>query len=913
MSFLSSIASKFGKPDEGGIGDDNSAVAAKDDNPYIAGPVVAARNAYDAMYSAVRWMVEGKRKSLKTIDAGLREWEREIDRIARQYEDLLKKIDNLAKNAEATFTLDLAREAWEIIQDSPELRRYMGEANYWYLHDTLGLLATQTGSVSAEISEGIKSALKAVVMAILSATDGLLQVESYYGRIAQYWGGLYQKMVPLPLTDSICPQVTCAYYYKPTHVTERDGYVLDNPVPGSGFSPIPLPLPNIETAGQYGLPSAFPDYQDPATWYVDGVNGTPWYAPTSMDLFWRSLNYWGSSYRDAVPPLVGIVYGQRDYTAREDGEHPLIVGKTFAQLDTSLTAISGGNTASSKISDILGEVFTEDVVPYLNEWQEAYEAMRDIVFNWAATNGINSVTDLYYATVGNTRALFALKAYLDSSADYRTARERLIGAWNGMVNASGTGSYAVFYKECLRVLQEVAHATGDLKGETVYAMPVPMALSTDPVVSVVDGVTLAAPQSPDMYGLRGMVTVTGWAASPTADYSDVFGVGRFILPAVQGFVMFPQDYTPAMYSDALWYPVAYMRQLSVLTNNVDIGVGEATATGESEILRYSYGTAWNASDTVGTPPLALSDPDACGVADPAIVGDRYMFCNLLFPDGVIVSDGSMSDAPDTFVTIYRKYATAYMASEELADEVGYSIREGRQVLFPCFGVYGEWLGMYSWEFREMPSSTFVATYARCRSGSDLYYEKAKPSHVVFRHSRYYSDTRSMSMTIYHEAIAHSERSAGEERYDFYVFPMESVSIGTHRDGDIDLGSLWPVNVTKDGVGYRYITMRNSIPKCPKYVDPEMWSFIDLVHELYFLAQSLSGLCADNGQRMKDLEDMLSAFGLEPPEFIGQLPADNGKHADYKFTIFQQYADRLRQALDNVYSLRDKIFRATENW
>ena len=184
---------------------------------------------------------------------------------------------------------------------------------------------------------------------------------------------------------------------------------------------------------------------------------------------------------------------------------------------------------------------------------------------------------------------------------------------------------------------------------------------------------------------------------------------------------------------------------------------------------------------------------------------------------------------------------------------------------------------------------------------------------MFRHSRYYSDSRSLSYTVYHEALAESTRAAGEESYRFLGFPTESVSIGTHTEGDYDLGSLWPVNVTVDGVGYRYITMRNAIPRCPKYVDPELWSFMDLVHELYFLAQNLSGMCADNGQRMKDLEDILSDFGLEPPEFIGQLPANNGEHVDYKFTIFQQYADRLKQALTNVYSLRDKIFRATENW
>lgn len=901
MSFLSSLASKFGKTDEGGIGDDNSAIAAMDDNPYLAGPVFAARNAYDAMYSAVRWMAEGKRKSLETIDSWLREWEREIDRIVKQYEELLKKINDIAASAEATFTLDLAKEAWETIQDAPELRRYMGEANYWYLHDTLGLLATQTGSMTAELMEGVKAALKATILAVLSATDGLLQVESYYGKIAQYWGGLYQKMVPLPLTDSICPQVTCAYYYKPTHVTKMDGYELQNPVPGDGFSPIPMPLPDFDTMKRYGAPSAFPDYQDPETWYADGVGNTPWYIQSSMDLFWRSLSYWGSSYRDAVPPLVGIVYGQRDYTAREDGEHPLQVGRTFAQLDTDYTVVAGGNTASSDLRGLLSGVFSDSVMEYARQWQSAYERMREIVAQWAVDNGVTTVTGI--AEHGLTEALIA---YLSGNTEYSSLEGTFISSWKGMAEAYGaehpssTDPYADMYRDALSALQVAASASGDLGAGHVFGMEI-------------------SGSTGSYGGLKCMVCSTAWAPGVTIDYSEVFGVGRFTLPLKREFVMFPQAYTPSMYREALVTPVNVTRAFSVLANGIDIDVGEASVTEESEILRYSYGEAWNATDTVGLPPTALSDPEAMGTTLPLVTpsllgGPEWLVrCSLLFPDGNILEDGEITATPDTFVTRYDKYMDVYDAGEELADQVGYSVREGRETLFPCFGVYGEWLGMKSWDFREMPTSVFSKDYARCRSGSDLYYERTNPAHVVFRHSRYYSDSRNLSYTVYHEALAESTRAAGEESYRFLVFPTESVSIGTHTEGDYDLGSLWPVNVTKDGVGYRYITMRNAIPRCPKYVDPEMWSFMDLVHELYFLAQNLSGMCADNGQRMKDLEDILSDFGLEPPEFIGQLPANNGEHVDYKFTIFQQYADRLKKALTNVYSLRDKIFKATENW
>lgn len=909
MSFLSSLMSKFGKSDEGGIGDDNSALAAKDNNPYIAGPVLDARNAYDAIYSAVRWMAEGKRKSLENIDAGLREWEKEIDRIVKQYEELLKKIQDVGTTAGAAFTLDLAKEAWEIIQDSPELRRYMGEANYWYLHDTLGLLATETGAIAGDVAAAIKSSLKAVVMAVLSTTDGLLQVESYFGQISQYWGGLYQKMVPLPLQDSICPQVTCAYYYKPTHVTERDGYTIENPVPGNGFSPIPIPLPNVDTAKRYGLPNAFPDYQDPETWYVDGVYHTPWYMDGTMDLFWRSLSYWGSSYRDTVPPLVGLVYGQRDYTAREDGEHPLKLGKTFNQIDTDYTVLAGKNTASADLRNILGDVFSDAVVEQFQVWQDSYERMRAIVARWAASMSVTTVSELAQAETGGTSMIDALSTYLSTNAEYTAQRDALIGAWQEMAriygeeHPSSENPERDFYRDALAALQAAAHATGDLDSESVFGMEIPETLNTTRIRG----------------GLRCMVCSTAWSPNMTTDYNEVFGVGRFTLSLKREFVMFPQDSSPDVYRDALVTPVSINLGFSVLANNIAIDVGEAYVTDASEILKFSYGETWDVADVIGKPEAALSDAYALGSTLPQVrpavawVAERRYMCNLLFPDGVILEDGELSATPETFVTRYRGYMDISSAGDELADEVGYSIREGREILFPCFGVYGEWLGMKSWDFKEMPTSTFTSSYARCRSGSDLYYEKANPSHVVFRHSRYYSDVRKQSYAIYHEALVESSRVAGEESYRFLVFPMESVSIGTHTEGDIDLGSLWPVNVTKDGVGYRYITMRNAIPKCPKYVDPEMWSFMDLVHELYFLAENLSGLCADNGQRMKDIEDALSEFGLEAPEFIGQLPADNGRHVDYKFTIFQQYADRLREALNNVYSLRDKIFMATENW
>jgi hypothetical protein len=106
-------------------------------------------------------------------------------------------------------------------------------------------------------------------------------------------------------------------------------------------------------------------------------------------------------------------------------------------------------------------------------------------------------------------------------------------------------------------------------------------------------------------------------------------------------------------------------------------------------------------------------------------------------------------------------------------------------------------------------------------------------------------------------------------------------------------------------------MRNPIPKCAKYVDPEKWSLMDIIHELYLLAYNLAGLCGDNGERLKNLQDDLSEFHISTPQFIGQLPENNGQYSPFRFEIFKDYADKIEKFVNSVYDFRAKIIAATE--
>lgn len=611
MNLFSKIGSLFKEKPSDSIMDDNVAIAAEDNNPYVSAAVLGARNAYDTLHMLMGPLIKGKKSSLKQIDKWLNDWLDRLKQIEEMYAELLGKINDLGADFTGAFTLDFAKEAWEIVQDTPILRRYMGEANYWALYDAMGILATQTGSLAGDLLSGVKATIKQTILALISMTDGLLCLESYLGMIQQYWGALYFKITPLPLLDSIVPNVTCAYWYKLPIPSKSNGTVhqidLNNNPPGRGFTPLPLPVPDPKMVVRQASYIGKFDYQNPDTWYLDG---TPYYLPNTMYMLERALQYWGSSYTNEYLPAINAFYPRRSYG--EGSAKPLRVGHTFAQLDTDKMSLNGTN--------------------------------------------------------------------------------------------------------------------------------------------------------------------------------------------------------------------------------------------------------------------------------------------------VEVSDGD-SDKPNESAT---------SVNEELADIIGYSIDHGRETKFPCFGVYGDLLSMQSWHYKEMPYLEFVAKYAKVKSGSSLYYEIANPGHILFYHSSYVSQTRSMQMAIVHEALESTTKSYGSnDSYTFYVFPCESISV-SKLSGSPSLGSFLSVDaVSPSGDEYHYITMRNPIPKCAKYVDPEKWSLMDIIHELYLLAYNLAGLCGDNGERLKNLQDDLSEFHISTPQFIGQLPENNGQYSPFRFEIFKDYADKIEKFVNSVYDFRAKIIAATE--
>ena len=136
--------------------------------------------------------------------------------------------------------------------------------------------------------------------------------------------------------------------------------------------------------------------------------------------------------------------------------------------------------------------------------------------------------------------------------------------------------------------------------------------------------------------------------------------------------------------------------------------------------------------------------------------------------------------------------TAEKANYELGDILCYAINKGRETKFPCFGIYGNLLSMQSFDYKEMPYASFKSNYARTRSGSDLYYNKANPENVILYHSQYYAASRQMYMAIYHEALASQTKSVGSSTYSYYVYPCESVSVSKVSSSP-SLGSLLSVD------------------------------------------------------------------------------------------------------------------------
>lgn len=927
MSVFDSIGSLYDDPSTDSVGDDNVAISSADTNPYVSVAVLGARNAYDTLHRLMGPLVKAKKSSLKQIDKWLDDWCAQLERIRKLYEDLLAKIKDTSANFGSLFTFDMAKEAWEILQDTPILRRYMGEANYWYLYDTLGLLATQSESLGADLSAGTREAIKKAILGLISMTDGLLCLESYLGMLQQYWGALYVKTIPIPLLDSIVPNVTCAYWYKKplTSVASDGTTVLRNDPPGKGFVPVPLALPDPGMAVKSPSYAFRLDRQNPSTWYYDGV---PYYIPRTMELLVQALNYWGSSYTDAWLPIVGNIYPRRPYG---DGEHPLQVGRTFAQIDSEKSTINGtditensSEAVSAEARDILNAVFTEPLLKYMEDWQRYYGEARRLLLEYLidgfaqygeAPSTVARFLELQGLNMGNPSVL-PYDTWRTSNTEFLNAMQNLWQAWYGMVTTmtdAGPDPYGALFDRVMSALTEAGRLLQGYPGsigpdESYMVAP---SYAPDYMAGVPSQWNVAMGESFVAYRVD---TSSGAVQSiySGAD-STVEGDSVKVTYPVNGaaFVMFPSDYTDVeVFKQRVLPFTGIASQVEVSVTGVTEGkqVGDAFDD-EGTLLGYVFPVGMVPpveTRIVGELPDALGMRHSCGVSSV----DGYG--NMFLPTGTVPLSLEEDVPPDTFVSLYRSFLeTGSTANEELSDVVGYSIDHGREIKFPCFGIYGDLLSMQSWHYKEMPYKTFRQSYMRVRPGSDLFYKITDPSKIVYYHSSYVSASRQLQIAVYHEYLEKVEKSYGtSDSYTFYVFPCESISVSVIPDS-IGVGSVLSVDaLAPNGKKYHYVPMRNPIPKCAKYVDPDKWSVMDIVHELYLLAINLAGLCGDNGERLRTLEDDLSEFGMSEPRFIGQLPENNGQYAMFRFDLFADYAERIETLVNSVYELRSQIISAT---
>lgn len=948
MSLFSKIGSLYKGQSSDSIMDDNIAISAEDNNPFVATTVLGARNAYDTMHALMAPLIKGKKASLKQIDRWLDNWIERLEAINAMYAEILAKLDDVSGNFDATFTPDFLREAWEIVQDTPILRRYMGEANYWYLYDTLGLLATQAGSLSADAKSGLKEMVRSAILALVSMTDGLLCLESYLGMIQQYWGALYLKTTDLPLLDSIVPNVTTAYWYKPSIPSQAGTahpVTLTNAPPGKGFSPIPLPVPNPVMFTRNPAVLASFDARNPDTWYLDG---TPYYMPNTMNLLYRALNYWGGSYTDEWLPIVNNIYPRRAY-GTDGSSAPLQVGRTFAQLDTGRMELAGTDVSSdtdtsrTDVFAILGKVFTDGMIPLADAWQSYYEAAHTALTSYildgfrAYGESPSTITDFWALQNADTEGVYPKYATWLSdisnplSRQFYNSVEGMYSCWRAMVaqypkdHDLGTDESAehALFDAMMRALVDAGHAVsgydGSLGDTEVYVSAPSSVPNNMNNVSESDSIAMGVPFVAYVADYsKGYVNNISTGADTTATgdlVNAIYPVESF------GCVMFPSDITvPYMYRERALPFTAVADNMLVTIRDVTPGTAINAPVGtEGTVVEYVYPKDIPVtSEITDVGPLtdALSMHKAAGIATAKKLGaNAISLGNMFFPTGEVPESEETAIAPRTFVSLYRSFVqTEETGNLEMADIIGYAIDHGRETKFPCFGIYGDLLSMQSWHYREMPYSDFVSKYVRVNSGSSLYYLKSDPSKLVYYHSSYVSASRQIQMAIYHDALDHVTKSYGSsDSYTFYVYPCESVSVTKLPDGT-NLGNFLSVDAEgPDGTKYHYITMRNPIPKCAKYVDPRKWSVMDIVHEMYLLAYNLAGLCGDNGERLKDLESDLEEFHITAPRFVGQLPENNGQYVQFRFGIFQDYADRIEKLVNSVYVLRDRIVATTKSW
>lgn len=814
MSFLGGL---FGskEPDERFV-DDQTAQEDYRDDGFVGHVIDQACTVYDTMFSALEYTIKGKANVIEQLDKLIDKLQKKCDKLVEQYKEILAKLTDVNAGASLDLSLDLAKDALGILNANPILRRYVGEANYWMLWDMLAVMSGQGMSVGADITSNVKNAIKGTIYALLSMTNGMMRFEFYISQVTQFWGWLYMKEIWLPLTDSICPQVTCQYYYKlPKSSAPRQGkggtYTPNNPMPGpSNYAPMPFPIFDQEKYSWPYIKDHF-SYDDPSTWEV--------LTPQSRAAMQKAYDYWTSNYTNAASAndlltgasrlltggefTVGFGHRRDDY----EGGSPLKIGKTFNQLDST-------KKESFPVKLIEDELATR------------------------------------YAEVDKT--FLALVAALDSEAAKIKRDEMLTAA--GYENRVGEWDWALG--------QGWLHMEEDDR-------------------NVINTCAEAAATLPEFTAYKGALKSLGDYFTATirpAGGMDANGISPL-----------------GNYALEFYKKLAEESSLTALSEYI----------ADSEVhdtVFIAYASYWEEMDDL----------------DPYCAAAYFRAQN--------------EDDRKPFYT----GASAQMSTEIDADEeLGCKIEGGREPLFAALGVYGDLIGLFPWQYEVVPLESFRKDYTKIKGSYHIYYKTTDPSSVIFADRVIQAGTLKYIATS--KAAAHQTISRGTgpvaETYEVYIFPSETCSVfkvppaGQMFGQDwSSFSSLFRVDAEYNGNQYMYDLGRNQIPRYPRYIDADKWSVMDLIHELWLLADALTPICGDGGERKHKLNELLNAFGLQVkghtgPEFIGQLPASAGQgdtsgqgtHVEFEFTAMNDFADRIKRTIDTVYDVRDAVIAATQAW
>lgn len=794
------------------------------DNRFVGATIETACAVYDTMFDALKYVIRGKADAISKMDKAIGELEKRCNKIVEKYRELLEKLKDADAAISAGISVDLIKEAFDILDSNPVLRRYVGEANYWVLWDTLATLSSQGAALGAGVASNIKDAIKGTIYAILSMTNGLMRFEAYISQLTQLWGYLYSKAIWLPLTDSICPQVTCAYYYKPADYGQLEGSDpnnsgpdKENPVPGPGaFAPMPIPIFDYAKYSPAEIVRIF-SYDNPDTWYV--------LTRASRQAFDKAYKYWRSNYTNAssVNELLSAAsrkltggkftagFGRRKHNY--PGGTPLRVGTTFSQLDTA--------------------------------YNESFPAMAPFDEDLAAA--YDAVDSAFIALISKMR-----------NASVTAERDSL-----------------------MRTRLDPAYA--------------------------------------DNY-IGTWVATMGHVSEFPAGYDEAYTICRDLVAGLEEF----SDYMAAIRRLSTTYKAMFDVPYHIgIPVNWGRGSGEAW---ESAPLQYLVGVLSELSEDAGSSRLSsLLKAYNDGAY---MMGAPYMF----------YTDAPNMDAVYSYAAFYTAYGensppiysdmVAGLSYEINADEeLGRKVDGGRKPLFAAIGVYGDLKGLYAWNYRIMPYEAFRGRYTRIKGSYHVYYRNDDPARVLYADHLINVGLRKYIAVC--DAAATDTISRGNESFTAYIFPGETCSVyplppeeGIFGASFPSFASLQRVDAVDRATGSRYMygLTTNAIPKWPRYVDPEKWSIMDLIHELWLLADSLAVLCGDGGRRKDELSDLLNQFGLicpeapnNGPEFIGQLPGDDGKNVRLEFRIMNEFAVKIKDAISAVYAVRDEVLAATRAW